>query len=293
MGGEQDVRKMGGLKDALPVTYWTFAAGTLAIAGFPPFAGFFSKDEILLRAFEAGGVGRAVWAVGFVAAGLTAFYMFRLLFLTFHGQPRMDHETRHHLHESPSPMTVPLVVLAVGSALAGLLGVPHALGGQDLLGTFLAPVLASAPGAAGHVAEAAAAEGAAAAGVAVEYGLMALSVAVAAAGLLVAFRLYLLDPTAAARLAGRFQGLYRLFLNKYWVDELYDAIAVRPFVRGSNWLWQWVDDGVIDGAVNGVGYTLVGGGTALRLVQSGQAQSYAFYTLLGVLIVIAYVLARG
>ncbi len=114
-----------------------------------------------------------------------------------------------------------------------------------------------------------------------------------AAGLLVAFRLYLLDPTAAARLAGRFQGLYRLLLNKYWVDELYDAIAVRPFVRASNWLWQWVDDGVIDGAVNGVGYTLVGGGAALRLVQSGQAQSYAFYTLLGALIVIAYVLARG
>ncbi len=290
MGGEQDVRKMGGLKASLPVTYWTFVAGTLAIAGFPPFAGFFSKDEILLRAFEAGGLGRAVWAVGLVAAGLTAFYMFRLLFLTFHGQPRMDEETRHHLHESPSPMALPLVVLAVGSALAGLLGVPHALGGRDLIGSFLAPVLASAPEAAGHAAaEAAAGEAA----MAVEYVLMLLSVAVAVVGLLVAFRLYLLDLTAAGRLAGRFQGLYRLLLNKYWVDELYDAVAIRPFVRGSNWLWQWVDAGVIDGAVNGVGYTLVGGGAALRLVQSGQAQSYAFYTLVGALIVIAYVLAGG
>src|SRR5581483_10799883 len=108
MGGEQDMRRMGGLKAWLPLTYWTFLIGTVAIAGFPPFAGFFSKDEILFHAFEAGGLGQVLWVLGFASAGLTAFYMFRLLFLTFHGRPRMDNETMHHLHESPPPMAVPL-----------------------------------------------------------------------------------------------------------------------------------------------------------------------------------------
>ncbi len=293
MGGEQDMRKMGGLRAWLPLTYWTFLIGTLAISGFPPLAGFFSKDEILFHAFEAGPLGRTLWAVGLVSAGLTAFYMFRLLFLTFHGRPRMEGETMHHLHESPAPMAVPLVVLALGSALAGFLGVPAALGGGDVLGRFLAPVLAAAPGVhapagAGAAAGAAAGEAQAAA----EYLLMALSVGVAVLGLMIAWRLYLADPDAAARLAARVQVLYRLLLNKYWVDELYDAVVVRPFVQVSTWLWRRVDAGVIDGTVNGIGYTLVGGGSVLRLVQSGQAQSYAFYTLLGVVIVVGYMLAR-
>ncbi|HWP35224.1 MAG TPA: NADH-quinone oxidoreductase subunit L, partial [Thermodesulfobacteriota bacterium] len=142
LGGEQDLRKMGGLRPQLPLTYATVLIGTLAIAGFPPLAGFFSKDAILAAAFGAGPLGRALWAVGLVTAGLTAFYMFRLLFLAFHGRPRPSPEALAHLHEAPAPMAVPLVALAVGSALAGFLGVPHALGGSDGLGRFLAPALA-------------------------------------------------------------------------------------------------------------------------------------------------------
>jgi NADH-quinone oxidoreductase subunit L len=288
MDGEQDMRKMGGLKASMPITYWTFVVGTAAIAGIPPLAGFFSKDEILFGAFMSGGLGKLLWLVAFVAAGLTAFYMFRLLFLTFHGEPRMSPEVKRHLHESPAPMTLPLVVLAVGSAVAGFLNVPHALGGHAALHSFLEPALAAVQGGAHEAGEAAGTIN-----TAIELGLMVLSVVVAIAGWVVAYRLYFMDPAAPKRLATRFAGAYRTLLNKYWVDEFYDAVFVRPFVRGSNWLWRWVDAGTIDGAVNGVGYSLTGGATALRLAQSGQAQSYAFYTMLGVLAVLLYVLTRG
>ncbi len=286
MDGEQDMRKMGGLKRWLPVTYWTFVIGTLAITGIPFFAGFFSKDEILFSAFMAGGLGKALWLVGFAAAAMTAFYMFRLLFLTFHGRPRMSEEVKPHVHESPAPMTVPLIALAVGSAVAGFLNVPHLLGGRTALASFLSPVLSALPG---HDAAAQGGE----VSLAIELLLMALSVGVAIAGWVVAYRLYLLDPTAPARLAARFSGAYETLLNKYWVDELYDRVVVGPFVRLSNWLWRWVDAGAIDGAVNGVGYTLTGGAAVLRLAQSGQAQSYAFYVLVGTVAVLLYVLTRG
>jgi NADH-quinone oxidoreductase subunit L len=289
LGGEQDVRKMGGLLRVLPTTYWTFLIGTLAIAGIPPLAGFFSKDEILFGAFGAGPLGKLLWLVGIVTAGLTSFYMFRLLFLTFHGEPRMSEEVKRHVHESPLPMTLPLIALAVGSVVAGFLNVPHALGGHAALSEFLSPALATT--AAGHGA-AAAAQGDTVT-LAVELALMVLSVAVAVVGWLVAYRFYLLDPTAVRRLVQRYRGAYETLLNKYWVDELYDRLFVEPFVRGSNWLWLRVDAGTIDGAVNGVGATFTGGAAALRLVQSGQAQSYAFYTMLGVLAVLLYVLTWG
>lgn len=280
MGGEQDMRKMGGLKTWLPTTYRTFVIGTVAIAGIPPLAGFFSKDEILFSAFASGGLGRVLWAVGLAAAAMTSFYMFRLVFLTFHGRPRMSEEVKHHIHESPAPMTVPLMALALGSVVAGFLNVPHALGGHTLLGEFLSPVLAAA-GAHGEPS------------VALEFALMGLSVAVAVVGILVAYRLYLLDPSAPARLAARFSGLYQMLLDKYRVDELYDRVVVAPFLRTCNWLWRVVDEGLIDGAVNGVGYALTGGASVLRLAQSGQAQSYAFYVLLGTVAVLLYVLTRG
>ncbi|HEX7128003.1 MAG TPA: proton-conducting transporter membrane subunit, partial [Thermodesulfobacteriota bacterium] len=280
MDGEQDMRKMGGLKAWLPTTYWTFVVGTIAIAGIPPLAGFFSKDEILFSAFTGGGLGRVLWALGIAAAAMTSFYMFRLVFLTFHGQPRMSEAVRHHLHESPPPMTVPLMALAAGSVVAGFVNVPHALGGHTALGTFLSPVLAAA----GEHGEPS---------VALEFALMGLSVAVAVVGWVVAYRLYLLDPTAAGRLAARFPGLYETLLNKYWVDELYDRVVVRPFVATCTWLWRAVDAGIIDGAVNGVGRVLTGGASVLRLAQSGQAQSYAFYVLLGTVAVLLYVLTQG
>jgi NADH-quinone oxidoreductase subunit L len=244
MSGEQDMRRMGGLKAKLPTTHWTMLVGCIAIAGIPPLAGFFSKDEILWSAFKVGGYGRLVWTVGFVAAAMTAFYMFRLYHMTFSGSFRGTHEQEHHLHESPSSMTVPLAVLAAGSVLAGFVGIPAALGFgviPNLFEHFLEPVMEPAHHALGEVFTATTPPHS------LEYLLMLASVAIATLGILLAWRLYKAHPEIADRLAVAFAGVHRVLTNKYYVDELYGAVFVRGVALGGGATLHTVDRYVVDG----------------------------------------------
>ena len=281
LSGEQDLWKMGGLRRYLPKTHLTFLIGTLAIAGVIPFAGFFSKDEILFQAWLRG--GPLLWCAGILGAFLTAFYMFRLYFLTFHGSPRFSEEVKHHIHESPDSMTIPLMILAVLSTVGGFLQIPLVQGGQ-ILDRFLEPVFADAlalvpPAHAGHTPMA-------------EVWLMAISLAVALVGILVAYRFYVTSPETPRRLAERVRGLYRLVFNKYWVDEAYDATVVQPIYRGSVRLWEDFDAAVIDGAVNGVGKQIERGSALLRSAQVGYVQVYALVLTLGAVVVIGYLALR-
>jgi len=264
--GEQDIRKMGGLKKHMPTTYWTFLAATLAISGIPIFAGFFSKDEILGKAFEAGAgdlntfgsTYYVLWFLGLAGAVLTAFYMFRLVFVTFHGEFRGGEEAEHHLHESPPSMTMPLVVLGVLSIFGGLVGIPGKLFGHpewNLVERFLEPAILPI----GHAAENAEHVSHHAVSLGLEWGLVILSVAVAFFGIWVAHRFYM-GPEAFARprrLAERFSFAYRLLLNKYWVDEIYAATVIAGTIKLSRFLWEF-DARVVDGVVNGTALTTVG-----------------------------------
>jgi len=359
MAGEQDMQRMGGLKKYMPVTYVTMFIGTLAIAGIPPLAGFFSKDEILLNAFLG---NKAVWVIAVVTAFMTAFYMFRLISLTFygayrgpawahaaqtaagahaldvkeaavHGAPhptdphahgkahRDDHEVSHgpaHVgpghagsgrgasghgghgewhgpHESPRAMTVPLMVLAVGSMVAGFVGIPAALMGSNAIAAFLEPSFHGAVHEPHHASHA------------VEYALMAFSVAIAAAGIFLATRFYVQDPSIADRLARRWAAAHAVLFNKYYVDEAYDATVIRGTMGSARGLWT-VDRRVVDGAVNGTGSLTVitswlSGLTdrsvvdglvnavarvieeasfSFRRLQTGLVQNYALFMLFGV-----------
>ena len=283
MAGQQDMRSMGGLRRYLPVTYWTFLMATLAIAGFPLFSGFFSKDEILWKAFSSDINGSwFFWAIGFITAGITAFYMFRAFYLTFHGRERMDDETRAHLHESPRSMTIPLTVLAVLSVIGGFIGMPHIFKVTNFFEHWLEPVV-------GRKVEAAAAEVAAGTyGPGMEWALMAASVALVLAGWLVAGYLYNLQPSGATRLRERFSGLHRLLLNKYYVDEIYAAAIVRPVVYGSLFLWKVFDVVVIDGVVNGLATVMQGASESLRTVQNGRVRSYATAFAFAVVVLLAF-----
>jgi NADH-quinone oxidoreductase subunit L len=281
LSGEQDLWKMGGLKSHLPKTHLTFLVATLAIAGVFPFAGFFSKDEILYQAWLRG--GPVLWMAGVVGAFLTAFYMFRLYFLTFHGPSRVTEEAKHHLHESPNSMVMPLMILAVLSAIGGFVQVPLIQGGQ-ILERFLEPVFADA-GALVPAAHAAHAEGA-------EILLMVISLAVALVGIFAAYRFYVTDPELPRRLAEQARGLYRIVFNKYWVDELVDTWIVQPIYRSSVKLWHQFDEAVIDGAVNGVGRQIERGAMLLRQAQVGYVQVYALILTLGTVVVIGYLALR-
>ena len=266
MSGEQDMRNMGDLRGRIPTTYKTMFVGMLAIAGIPGFAGFFSKDEILWQAWTSeGGAYRVLWFIGFATALMTAFYMGRLIFLTFFGQPRMSHEVEHHVHESPKSMTVPLVVLALCSVAAGWLGLPHSLGGSNRFEKFLDPVFAKEARVLG-----AEEPGQLAAGKKeeehtdpMEYGLMALSVGAAIVGLGLAYRAYARagkdykEPIAVTA-----PSLYKVLYNKWFVDEGYDYIFtgrrkigdVRLGVMGAGEASSWFDAKIIDGTVNDVGW---------------------------------------
>jgi NADH-quinone oxidoreductase subunit L len=365
LAGEQDLRNMGGLKKYLPVTYWTFLVGTLAIAGAPFLSGFFSKDEILFLTFTSDhGAARLLWVVAALTSLLTATYMFRLLFLAFHGERRLaapvpqhpeEEEPAAHFtdtaakvppggppshpadasasahgatadkpagqvpttpperahqpegkssahdahgashvahghgahghgdpHDAPWSMAIPLIVLAVGSALAGYIGIPHALGGHNWLHGFLEPSF--------HVVGAPAYEPAYTAEIIrLERLLMAVSVGIAAAGFGLAYFFWMRRRDAADAAARRFRGLHQLLLNKYYVDELYDAAIVQP-IKGvsTGALWRGVDVGVIDGAVNGVGRSISAGSGALRRLQTGSMRTYAASFFLGVVLVIGY-----
>ena len=311
MHHEQDMRKMGGLAGKMPMTHATMLVATIAIAGIPPLAGFWSKDEILAQAFATGHYG--VWAAGVLGAVLTAFYMFRLYVLTFQGRPRFDEhdsvdthaahvaaEHAAHAHgghgaaahddhghggpvkESPWAMTMPLSVLAILSAIGGLVGIGKPfLEGESFIARWLAPVLDTpgVPAVPVHAMSSGA-----------EWGLMGLSVAVAAFGIVMAFQAYLRQPSIATNLRASLGGLHRVLENKYWVDEFYDAIAVTPIYRASVGLWRFWDEKVVDGTVNGVGYVLEGFSSILRLFQTGYVGTYALWVALGVLALILHFL---
>jgi NADH-quinone oxidoreductase subunit L len=278
MHDEQDIRKMGGLKAHLPITYRTFLIGAIAIAGIPPLSGFVSKDEILWKAFSGG--YWPLWLLGLIGAGLTAFYMFRLVSLTFEGKPRWEHGT--HPHEAPLTMTIPLMILAVLSVAGGAIGWPASLGGGNAIEHWLEPVFERAAmklpmGA--HGVEP------------VEFLLMVLSVLVALTGILLARRWYLRTPEVPAALAERYPRLYGMLLNKYSVDEAYDAVVVRPTLNGSEkLLWKGLDVGVIDWLVNALPKAVGLLSGMVRRVQTGVAQSYAVIFLLGVVSILAWLL---
>jgi NADH-quinone oxidoreductase subunit L len=295
MHHEQDMRKMGGLKAWMPVTFITFFISVLAIAGFPPFAGFFSKDEILWLA--ASNEHWGIWFFAVCGAGLTAFYMFRQLFMTFYGKCRADHHTQEHLHESPQVMTLPLVILAIGAVFAGFIGLPGVLGGSQFA-QWLEPVI--------HAHEEAHASQA------LEWGLMAVSVSVASFGAFIAYLMYrreALSPEIFANLAGGF--LYRLFDRKWYFDEIYQVIFVNgtlllarlgslfdqyiidgivdgsaAFVRFAAWLNGLFDQYIIDGMVNAVANITFGIGNKFRRVQTGNINSYLYGILIAVVLLI-------
>ncbi len=277
MGGEQDMQKMGGLKRHLPITYRTFLAGSLALAGIPVFAGFFSKDEILAAAAASGmPLHWLFWGVGWLTAGLTAFYMFRAVYLTFDGKFRGTHEQEHHLHESPPVMTVPLVILAIGAVVAGWIEIPL-LRGTDWFHRFLAPLLAGVQGAAPAEREL---------GLGTEVVLILLSVGLAVAGILLARSIYGGDGGTERGLAfeERFPALHRLLANKWYVDELYDAIVVRP-LHGLSWVfYRVVDTLVIDGSVRAGAAVTRAGGDLGSLTTTGNVRNYALYFFVGVIV---------
>jgi NADH-quinone oxidoreductase subunit L len=372
--GEQDIRNMGGLKRHLPITYWTFLIGSLAIAGIPPLAGFFSKDEILFETFARG--YQWLWVVGILTSLLTATYMFRLVHLTFHGpfrfagvdghahqahlidpahQPHPTHQTdpaHIHLHDAPPAMAIALIILAIGSVAAGLLGVPHALGGHNAIGTWLEPSF-SAPAGAGlsgmtlgdcapsapepataglagltvgdcapgtDVArasqqpptsaqspveaglptgrlqtgrEAQPVPGAESDHTELEVTLMGVSTVIAVLGIGLATLVWLRRPEIATRAGAAVPGLYRLLLNKYYVDEAYDATIVQPIkIVSEEGLWRGIDVRVVDGMVNGTGQVVGGMSAVLRLLQSGSVKAYAASTFVGVVVILAYYLWR-
>ena len=310
MGGEQDMRKMGGLRKLIPVTFWTMFIATFAISGVPGFAGFFSKDEILEAAQHS---NVPLWLLGLVAAGLTSFYMFRLIFLTFFGEQKFD-EHKVHVHESPRNMTIPLMILAFLSIFGGWFAAPKLVGGTDYFDKFLRPVFADVPASAEYDALL---EKLKAAGI--EAGLKPQSIRVVDSedrpprernavgellhaltgppvivgllGILIAWWFYIRKPDLPDKLAASMYGLYALLLNKYFVDELYAAVIVRPLLWVSTHvLWHTVDEGIIDGTVNGSARLAREAGGLLRELQSGNARSYASWVVVGAVGVTAVLL---
>jgi NADH-quinone oxidoreductase subunit L len=274
MSGEQDLRMMGGLRKYLPVTFFTFLIGTLAISGIPPFAGFFSKDEILANAFANNPV---VWGVALVASLLTAFYMFRLFFLTFSGTTRATEEVKHHIHESPKSMTIPLMILAVLSVIGGFVGIPAVLGGSHELNQFLSPVFANAK--VGKHAHHLSHE--------TEYMLMGIVIGLTIVMILIAYFRYVKSKRVPAGDESSLNPVHRLVLNKYYIDELYAATITRPLNGLSKAIDAVVERLVIDGIVNGSGRIVTWGSKSLRLVQTGNIGFYIFAMVISVLLILA------
>ena len=334
LAGEQDIRRMGGLRKELPVTYWTFLVGALAISGVPLLSGFFSKDEILWRSFAGGHT--LVWGVAVVASLLTAIYMFRLVFLTFHGSRRSASRDLAvagndqasgggHLHDAPPAMAIVLILLAVGSVLAGYVGVPAVLGGSNHIEHFLEPSFRApglepraeaseshaearaemaleseakgegglAPESKGEAATAGPHDPAESGDHGAELGLMAFSSGIALAGIGIAAYFFLRRREAADRVAAHFAGVHRVLLNKYYVDEFYDAAIVQPIRQTSERaLWRVFDAGIVDGAVNGAGAFVNGASAILRRLQTGSMRAYALSVFVGVVLILGYYVWR-
>ncbi len=288
MAGQQDMRHMGGLKKFMPLTYWTFLIATLAISGIPGFSGFFSKDEILWKSFSSEYGSFWIWLVAVLTAGMTAFYMFRLVFLTFYGEGRMDSRTREHLHESPKIMTIPLAILAVLSVIGGYIGIPHILGGGNRFEKFLEPVMKGWPASeeGGHALASAAHSGTA------ELILMIGSVILVLILIYLAYYFYVKNIAAATRMKDRLSGIYKILYGKYFVDEFYSAVIVRPLVNGSLFLWKIFDVLIIDGLLNGLATVIGDISKGLRPVQSGILRTYATIFIAGVIVVLGYIILK-
>jgi len=293
LSGEQDMRVMGGLRKKIPVTFWTMTAAVVAISGFPPFSGFVSKDDILYHAFIATGWGKIYWFVALLTAGITAFYMFRLWYMTFWGEDRTHqsefvahghgdgHGHRGGIHESPWVMLGPLSILAVLSVIGGWMGWPEGLGGNDWFSHFLDPVfrVAQVPvQTTGGSKE-------------LEAILAGVSTLVALSGWFIAHMLYYARPELPAKLAKQFHGLYELILHKWWVDEIYGAVIVAPVLFFSRFVLNLlVDRGIIDGSGYAAGLTAQGFGSLVARIQSGNIRSYAGWLALGaaLLLIVTY-----
>ncbi len=313
LGGEQDMRKMGGLKNRIPVTHWTMFVASLAIAGVPGLAGFFSKDEVLWQAYSSPLGSTLLYGVGLATAAMTAFYMWRMMYMTFYGASRVEPAAAAHIHESPASMTVPLSILAVGSVLAGWIGVPKIWSalpeGFRTLEHWLAPALAAGAaheGASGHH------------DTTVEWLLMLLSVAIAFAGIGLARHLYHSRPSIPDSLVRSASGLYTFLANKWYVDSLYNTVFVGWMAQGGGTALGRFDNAIVDGGVNGAGWItrftssvsiwwdtwIIDGSVRLlsflvklasypvRIVQTGYVQAYALVFVLGVLAFFGYFMTR-
>jgi NADH-quinone oxidoreductase subunit L len=280
LSGEQDMRKMGGLKNKIPVTYWTFLIACLAISGIPGLSGFFSKDEILGRTFASGHY--FLWFIGTVTAGLTAFYMFRVLFMTFFGESRVEPETAKHIHESPATMTVPMIILAILSVVGGYIGVPHILGGSNRIEQFLEPSFSYGGIETEHLFHHVP--------VGIEYLLMVIAVLVGLAGIYTAYLFYMKNRAIPENLVKNYPTLHKLLYNKWYVDEIYEAVFEKPGHFIGSVFWVIWDELIIDGIVIGISNIVRGIGTGLRFVQTGSVQFYAVGVLLGIVITVSYFL---
>jgi NADH-quinone oxidoreductase subunit L len=276
MSGELDIQKMGGLRKYMPVTFWTFLIASLSIAGVPGLAGFFSKDEILWLAYNGGTVGRIVWVLGSLGAGLTAFYTFRIVYVAFFGDFRGTPEQERHLHEPPASMTVPMIILAVGALSSGWIGISPLFGGSNWIEHFFAPVLGH-PHVHGTDLE--------------EWTVVLISAVMALTGILASTICYRWKPELPKLLGEKFDGVYKMLWNKYYVDELYDHMIVRPaYWLATTVLAGFTDATIIEGIVNGIP-TLIGRfGDRLRKIQSGYVQHYAISMAIGLFILLAFVL---
>jgi NADH-quinone oxidoreductase subunit L len=313
MSGEQDMRRMGALKDKIPITHWTMFIGSVAIAGIPGLAGFFSKDEILWQTYSSPIGSKVLYAMGLITAGMTAFYMWRLMYMTFYGNSRVAPEVAAKIHESPPLMTIPLEILAVGSVVAGWVGIPKIWTifpeSVRYFESWLFPVFSSAA-----VHEAAEEAAHAPHDVGLEWLLMLVSVAIAVTGIVVARVFYKIKPEIPESLGAKFPGVHKILLNKWYLDEIYDFLFVNGLAKGGGKLLGGFDRNVVDGAVNGVGWTtrlsarismwwdtwIIDGAVRLssflvkvasypvRILQTGQVQSYALFIVVGAIVLFGY-----
>jgi NADH-quinone oxidoreductase subunit L len=271
-GDEQNMQKMGGLRKHLPITYKVFVLATLSITGIPFFSGFFSKDEILWRAYLGGDLGKFLWFLGALAALLTAFYSWRLIFLTFHGTFRGTHEQEHHIHESPPVITVPLMFLAFGAVFAGYVGIPPIFWEHgDKIGEFLAPVLGHPEGHGTH---------------AEEIFVILVSITVAVLGWIIAHRMYIRNTELPQKLEAKFRPVHRLLFNKYYIDELYSKTLVQPMLKASDKIILGFDTHIIEGIVNGVPSLIGAFSRKFREVQTGMLSNYALVMAIGAVCIV-------
>jgi NADH-quinone oxidoreductase subunit L len=269
MGGEQDIRKMGGLSGKIKITFITMLLGTIAISGIPPFSGFFSKDEILAHTYEH---NKTLWLLGMITSMLTAFYMFRMLFIVFFGKFRGTHEQEHHLHESPPSMTFPLVVLAALSVIGGVLGLPEFWGLPNWMHHNLDTIIKiKDPSILSHE---------------TEWTLMGLAVASAAAVIFFAYTLYMKHKVLPVNKEEQLKKWQKVIYNKYYVDELYDMIIRKPLDAISTAFYKFFDLQIVDGIVNGVGTAVKSIGSVVRLAQQGNIGFYVISMVMGIVFIV-------